>query len=729
MITYRIHFRGQVQGVGFRPAVFRMARHLKGSIRNSHTGAVLDLQADEAEVHRFLKQLLDNLPPLAQVAGYDIQILDLPPYTSFAIAPNDAQGEIALHITPDTAPCAACKGEVKETKNRRFAYAFTSCVDCGPRYGIVRQLPFTREQTTLGDFPMCQDCLREYEDPANRRFHAQTISCPACGPKVYLNGDPAEVWTRAKRLLEAGRTLAVKTLTGYLLCVDARQVAAITRLRQAKHRPRKPLALLYPDLDSIRAHFTLAPEQEMWLSQPAAPIVLLSPTEKNPLPVHLIAPPSQRLGVMLPASMLLHVLMQALGFPVVATSGNPSGQPLAYADEAAKDTLHPIADDFLTHTLPIAFPQDDSLIERDTLLLRRGRGYAPTLPASASSATLLAMGSDLKSSFALLHQGSCYGSPYIGNLENYAVQERYVQMMADYLALFRVHSPIVLVDAHPQYHSRLLADRIEKSTLHTVPHHEAHLAAVLGEHQLWNTPQKILGVVWDGMGWGKDGQIWGGEFFTYRAGAMHRVGHWAYFPWLAADKMSRDGRLPLLSLLHETEFESLAWQNFSLVEQRIYRRLLQQPTLYTSSVGRIFDAVALLLGIPVGTFEGEAAMMLEALARRGIHTHAHPLLTQEECQSQQPSPKLLLARVAEALCAGQNREKIAFCFHLTLALLILGQAEREEVEAVACSGGVFQNALLVQLLQQHIPRLYLHQRLPPNDENIAFGQIQHFLHP
>lgn len=739
--SWLIHISGIVQGVGFRPRVYQLARRrgLRGEVSNGPEGVKVRFQAEVDMAEEFYREVLREKPPLAHITEHRLQRTEPATFDGFTIVASEAVGPRRLLFTPDYALCDACRAEMRDPQDRRHGYAFITCTQCGPRYSIIRDLPYDRPLTTMADFPLCPTCQAEYDDPLRRRHFSQTNSCPDCGITLRLydrqqellqGRDVAPFIQAVVQRWQRGEVIAVKGIGGYLLTCDARSAEAVATLRQRKQRPFKPLAVMYPRLSDLGA-FSLSPDESEALQSPVAPIVLLRPAAGLDLAPGL-AEELNAVGVMLPYAPLLQRLLDAWGGPIVATSGNLSHAPIAFRP-AEGQALLSIADAVLSHERPIVLPQDDSVFRfapqsRQRLILRRSRGLAPTYFAGAQpppERSALAAGADLKACLGLTHQGNLYLSQYLGDLSHYDSQQNYQRTAEHLQRVLQAEPEVLLHDLHPGYHSHRLARAwAEARGLPTrgVQHHEAHFAAVLGENALLIQPEPVLGVVWDGTGYGHDGQIWGGEFFRYQAGELRRLAHLDYFPVLAGDKMAREPRLSAFALLPEAAAVQAA---FSPVEQQLYRQLRGKAQLQTSSMGRLFDAVAALLGLRQRqTYEGEAAMVLEATAARYLRH-----------QSAQPYPglglvpQLLMQRLQEDLAAGAGVGHLAARFHLTLVQWVAEVAEQHGLSRIAFSGGVFQNALLVDLLIERLtPRfqLYFHQQLSPNDENIAFGQLMHW---
>ncbi len=753
MRTHQIHIQGQVQGVGFRPFVYQLAqRHgLSGRVSNRSDGVWVTVNASEEGARAFLRALLREHPPMARITGHTIEAAPPQRFNDFLIVRSTTTDRTEVLLTPDLALCAACRAELNDAADRQQGYAFTSCTHCGPRYSIIQHLPYDRETTTMAPFALCADCQSEYYDPTDRRYYAQTNTCPTCAIPLQLHNheecvsdDPSRVVALAAEKLRAGALVAVKGIGGYLLLCDAANPMAISTLRTRKQRPAKPLAVLYPSLAMLRKDVPLPAAEQRLLTGAVAPIVLLPLTAavKQRIAHEQIAPQLDHFGVMLPYAPLLEVLLRELNFPLVATSGNLSGSPIVFAEPSA-DALTRLADYYLTNPREIVVPQDDSVVQysptaRQSIVLRRARGLAPTyLPApSGIQEGILALGGHRKSTFTYTHGGNVYVSQSLGDLDSYDAQQNYQNLLAHWLTLFGAPPTVVVTDQHPQYHTTELGVSLAAkyaAPVVAVPHHEAHFASVMGEHQLIDTEEAVLGVIWDGAGRGTDGQVWGGEFFIYQNHNFERVHHLAYFRHLLGDKMAREPRLSALSLLPEradvrgdlrSKFTDPEWQYYT-------RQLAQVEGLHTSSMGRLFDAVACLLGLADRTtYEGEAALLLEARAARYVQQHGYATLTsyfpEGTITSSIPTAPLIAGIRAD--CLRLSIEEIAARFHYSLAYLIHTVARQQDSRKVAFSGGVFQNALLVDMIHHQLSTeydLYFHQQLSPNDENLSFGQLLH----
>jgi hydrogenase maturation protein HypF len=719
--TFEIIISGQVQGVGFRPFVYGLAKQLqlKGSVSNNQDGVLIRINTSEEKAHEFLLAILSGAPEISFIQNHNVSEIAFSPYEDFQIVPSEKNHQINIPLTPDFAICESCKSEIRDVGNRRFGYAFTTCTNCGPRYSVTTMFPFERPNTTVSEFDMCLKCQTEYTNPEDRRFHSQTNSCSDCGIKLQLvdtdgrefNETQNNIIKKAAALIANGSILAIKNTNGYLLCCDANNKQAIQRLREKKRRPSKPFALLYPSIEKIKQDFEVSIPEEKALTSAIAPIVILNPKESiSDLELESIAPRLHQLGIMLPSSSLLILLMDELKIPIIATSGNIHSSPIISKKEEAVEKLIGVADYFLHHDLEISFPQDDSVVRfggEHQITLRRSRGLAPNYMGNTSmkNQKVLAMGAHLKSTFTFTPNSHTYVSPYFGNLDSYDVSERFQESITKYTALFETEPEVVLVDFHPQYQSNIIGSQLAtnwNAKLVSIQHHKAHFASVLGEHNLFESEEKILGVVWDGTGFGEDNSIWGGEFFSYHKNEMERLTHFEYVDWIAADKMAKEPRLSLLSVLPETD-RHIAKGKFSESEWKIYNKMLEKNSLKTSSVGRLFDAVAsLLLNIDSTSYEGEAAMLLENEASNYQDESYINFLSGNAYQV--IPTKTIIKGIHKAIEQGLPTAQIANSFIHTLSLVIINMANQNNYNYVVCSGGVFQNAILVKKLLEMAER-------------------------
>jgi hydrogenase maturation protein HypF len=732
----RARVEGTVQGVGFRPYVYRLAGELgvAGHVLNDARGVVVEIEAPSETVERFLARLAIEAPPLATIERVVSEQLEELGEHGFSIRESPAGGEPRAAVTPDSATCVDCLAELFDPRDRRFRYPFVNCTNCGPRFTIVRDIPYDRPNTTMARFEMCPACRAEYLDPDNRRFHAQPNACPDCGPRMQLIGAcTADPVAAAAQALLGGAIVAVKGIGGFHLACRADDEAAVARLRARKHREDKPFALMAPDLPAARALIHATAAHAALLRSPARPIVLGS---RRPSPIaDSVAPRSSELGVMLPYSPLHHLLAADTGTTLVMTSGNVSDEPIAFDDEDAAERLAGIADLFLVHDRPIETRTDDS-VARVTgdrpLLLRRSRGYVPAsvrLPLDCGR-HLLACGAELKNTFALAKGADAWVGHHVGDLQNYETLRSFTAGIEHFQRLFAVRPQAVAYDLHPEYLSTKHAQQLESVEPIGVQHHHAHLAACLAEH---GETAPALGAIFDGTGYGGDGTVWGGELLFgdlrgfERAGFLFPVrmpgGEAAIRqPWrMACAWLAASGTEPPVLPVDPRVWKQVA---------ELARSGVASPL--TTSVGRLFDAVAALCGVRAEvTYEGQAAAELEALAEPA-EAGTYPLPLRDEGGA----PVILDARptvtaVVDDLRAGAAVAKIAARFHNALAAATaeacVRAVDRRGTETVVLSGGVFQNRRLLESTRGFLRtaglRVLTPEALPPNDGGIAYGQL------
>ncbi len=747
--SYKIIFTGQVQGVGFRPYVYVLAlqHNLKGTVSNNEEGVIIYISGLKENVYLFYNSLIDNPPQVSKIQKHFLQEVELINYADFQIISSTKKGKLNLTLTPDFAICETCKNEISDPNNRRYNYPFTTCVNCGPRWAITNTFPFERNHTSIDEFKMCDACKSEYINPTDRRFHSQTNSCETCGISLQLIDNKqnkidileTNIFKKIALLINEGNIIAIKNTSGYLLCCDASNKQVIQKLRVKKNRPNKPFAILYPSLKLLKQHLDINDKQKTALTSTERPIVIIPKTNfKGNLALAELAPNLNQLGMMLPYSGILQLLANELTEPIVATSGNLHGSPIISENEESIEVLQNIADYFLHHNLTITNPQDDSVVKFSTkfeheVLFRRSRGYAPNYFSTQLSHNkkIMAMGGHLKSTIAFLPNDYFYISQYLGNLDNFEVYNRFTKTATNFISLFEQTPTIILADKHQGYQSTQYGKELSgqlKTKLYEIQHHKAHFASVLGEHELFDNDDSVLGVIWDGTGYGDDGQIWGGEFFIYQSKKIARISHFAYFDWLAGDKMAKEPRLSLFSL-SDFQMQSVLTEKFSEKELTIYQSLKKQNKLKTSSVGRLFDAVASLLRIcDVNTYEGEAAILLE---NQIINYDLKNCKTYCSVLDGNIIPtKLLLNNLYSDFIKGVKKEIIIANFLYTLAKNIFQVAKNKKINKIAFSGGVFQNTVLVDMLKEigeKEYKLYFNRNLAPNDENISYGQIMYYL--
>jgi len=747
--TYKIGITGQVQGVGFRPYVYSLATEfsLTGTVSNNEKGVIIFASGIEESILTFYNKLIKSPPPVSRIKESTFNQVEDISFDEFKIIPSQKGGQLNLSLTPDFAICNDCQYDIVNQDNRRYNYPFTTCVNCGPRWAITETFPFERNHTSIDEFPMCEECVEEYTNPIDRRFHSQTNTCKTCGIELVLVNNLGEKIETSKRslfnniaaLLLDGKIIAIKNTTGYLLCCNAENEQVVQSLRDKKNRPNKPFAVLYPSLDLLKNELHLDKVHVKALTSTERPITIISlENYKGKITLNNVAPGLSQLGVMLPYSGILQLMAKELSFPIVATSGNIHGSPIISENDEAFNKLNHVADYFLQHNLRITHPQDDSVVKfstkfKEEVFFRRSRGYAPNYfnASIVSDKKIMALGGHLKSSIAYFPNEFLYISQYLGNLDNFDVYERFTNTVLNFIDLFEQKPNVILADSHPTYQSTLYGKELAKqfsTEIYKIQHHKAHFAAVLGEHDLFDSDGSILGIIWDGTGYGEDGQIWGGEFFKYQSNIIDRTCHFEYFNWLAGDKMSKEPKLSLLSLAHD-DMQSVLSDKFSETEIAIYQSLKKNNKLKTSSVGRLFDAVASLLDIcDINTYEGEAAILLENYIIS--YDLADCKLYCSVLENNSIPTKELLYNLYLDFKNGNSKKNIITNFLFTLAMIIFQIADKHNLKNIALSGGVFQNTTLIDMIKEigeNNYKLYFNRNLAPNDENISYGQIMYYL--
>ncbi|MFH1853265.1 MAG: carbamoyltransferase HypF [Candidatus Neomarinimicrobiota bacterium] len=736
----RIRVNGIVQGVGFRPFIFNLAhRHrLGGFVTNASTGVIIEVQGPESAITEFLTAISRDAPPLALITEISASDLSLSGAGEFVITASDNQAPVATMISPDIAVCDDCRRELFDPADRRYRYPFINCTNCGPRYTIIEALPYDRPLTSMRDFKMCPACQAEYDDPANRRFHAQPNACPVCGPRLKLLNIDKQVIAAADpiketvRLLKAGKILAIKSLGGFHLAVDATDAVAVTELRRRKQREEKPLAVMVKDLTAARQICELTAAEEDLLVSPRAPIVLARKRADLPL-ADEVAPGNDRLGVMLPYTPLHHLLLAEYFDALVMTSANLSEEPICIANSEAFERLRNITDFVLVHDRDIYLRGDDSVfihLAGKNRPLRRSRGYAPApVLVKSVGAPLLAVGGELKNTVCLLQDDRAFMSQHIGDLENLEAYNFFRKTIDHLQKIFDTQPELIVHDLHPRYLSTQWAKE-QPVPLLGVQHHHAHLAAVLAEHRL---DEPVIGIIMDGTGYGSDGTIWGGEILIGDFSGFERFAAFEPLPLPGGDAAIKAPWRTAVAYLQDTFGDDLPDLPFlqEVEHQPISEMVAKNINCFpTSSCGRLFDAVAAMAGgRPTIRYEGQAAieLMQAAAAISGspfdFSFARNGALTQMEV-------KPLIRSVVEALRTGAGFAEIARRFHRTLIEIFSAIVEKARndsgIDKVVISGGVFQNQLLFENL---IPRLekgkfevFAHEQVPTNDGGIALGQ-------
>ena len=714
----RITLRGAVQGVGFRPFVYRLATEmaLTGWVLNSSSGLVVEVEGLPDQLTLFERRLEGERPKASVVTIRESAWIPVEGSTCFEIHASHADQGKSVNVLPDLATCEDCRNELLDPANRRFQYPFTNCTNCGPRYTIVVDIPYDRPNTTMKDFVLCPQCREEYENPANRRFHAQPNACPICGPQ--LEGTISET---AQALLR-GEIVGLKGIGGFQLLVDARQPAAVARLRQRKRREEKPFALMMPSLAIAREYCEISPAEQQLLESLAAPIVLLRPKAGTDIAAN-VAHCSPNLGVMLPYSPLHHLLMKECPFPLIATSGNLSDEPIAISNEEAASRLKNIADHFLMHNRPIVRACDDSVVRLTrgrAGILRRARGYAPLgILVGRDLPPVLAVGGHLKNTVAIAVGRDVFLSQHIGDLETLEARQAFERAIADLCRLYSFKPEAVVCDLHPDYASTHWAESSGLPVIR-VQHHQAHVAACAAENHVEGP---YLGISWDGTGYGLDGAIWGGEFFRVQGKRYERVAHLRPFDLPGGDAAVRQGWRSAASLMYEVLGKEQVFpesKGTAVSEARIVYMLDRGVNVVpTTSVGRLFDAVASIVGVArENRFEGHAAMLLENEIGTLRTEEAYPLSSGDWAP--------LVSGVMQDSRAGVPVSRIAARFHNALVNWIVEVAEQVKEKQIVLSGGVFQNRYLTEraaaVLESRGFVVYTHRQVPPNDGGIALGQ-------
>ncbi len=728
-----IRVRGIVQGVGFRPFAYRLAQRysLSGWVKNGVEGVEIHVEGAEPDLDAFARALLAEAPPAAKIASTDESVVACEAYAGFDIRESVSQGRPTVRISPDLATCDACVRELFDPADRRYRYPYINCTDCGPRYSIVTALPYDRPNTTMAEWRMCGACAREYHDPLDRRFHAQPIACPACGPTYVFARDGAaeprgyEAIVAAAEALCAGEIVAIKGIGGYLLACDPGNASAVAALRERKYRKERPFALMARDVETARELVALDAGGEALLASVARPIVLADARVRYAG----VAPDNRELGVMLPSAPLHHLLFAA-GAPraIVATSANRSNEPIAFEDPDALATLHGIADAFLIGERRIARRIDDSVARAaggSATVYRFARGYAPSAVARVpSTRPIIALGADLKNAVALAVDGQVFVSQHIGDLEHRSARDACEATIADLCATYGVvpADALVVHDAHPEYVSTAIAQGLSEHTL-AIQHHRAHVASVVAEREAWDTA--VVAFAFDGTGYGDDKTIWGGEMLAGSAsGGFTRVAHLRRAALPGGDAAARFPVQAAAGFLYEVDdLPDLRAEPFAFGSRYANARQLiarDVRCFATTSMGRLFDTVAALLGFTREvTFEAQAALWLEHIAAGAANAPEYELPLTGGAFDYRP----LLSRIAWDRARGAEAGSVARGFHLAVVRAIARAAAEYPRRPVVCSGGVFANGILSHELRAELgERVWFNAVVPTNDGGICLGQ-------
>ncbi|MCU1307019.1 MAG: (NiFe) hydrogenase maturation protein HypF [Acidobacteriaceae bacterium] len=757
----RIHVRGIVQGVGFRPFIYNLARRLglSGHVLNCSSGVSIEVEGSNAALLEFIERISSEAPPLARVEHISVEQLEICGVAGFTILDSvEESGEFVL-VSPDVSTCEECFRDITDPANRRYAYPFTNCTNCGPRYTIIQDIPYDRPKTTMAGFKMCADCQAEYDDPANRRFHAQPNACPACGPALSLanqksfapenghgfasGGLSLSILRDARQLLRQGKIGAIRGLGGFQLACDAQNEEAVRLLRKRKRRNDRPFAIMARDIAAVESFCIVSDDDRKALLSPQKPIVILQrrPQSETAIPAD-VSPQNNTIGVMLPYTPLHHVLFgDSPDSPpeftaLVMTSGNISEEPIVTKNDEAWHRMHSVADWFLFHNREIYMRVDDSVVrtfEGKTRALRRSRGFVPhPINLGIDVQEVLACGAELKNTFCLTKERYAILSQHIGDMENYETLVFFEETLNHLKKLFRVEPKAVAYDLHPDYLSTKFALKMDGRTKIGVQHHHAHIASCMAENGL---REKVIGVAFDGTGYGTDGQVWGGEFLVADYTGFERLAHFRYVPMAGGNAAVREPWRMALSHLYDASashdldlplHKEIEPKRLSLVENLITRRI---NTVQTSSCGRLFDAVASIIGLRQETnFEGQAAIELEQIAKNGID-ELYPFSIDDSEPWQIDTRPIIEAIVAD-IKRNRPAAHISAVFHNTVAEIIVEVCRRIRsrggIRNVCLSGGTFQNMYLLKRavvgLRSCGFEVFLHAEIPPNDGGISLGQ-------
>ena len=732
-----VKINGLVQGVGFRPFIYRLAIELNlcGFVMNNTEGVYIEVEGEEEKLREFLIKIEREKPKLARIDNIEFSLLEALDYKSFEIRESSKEGKIGAFLLPDVSVCDDCLKEILDPLDRRYKYPFTTCTNCGPRFTIAEAFPFDRENTTMKDFVMCSECSKEYKDPSNRRFHAQSIACSICGPWLSLyssSGDlvaeKEEALSLSVEFLKEGKILAIKGIGGFHLVCDATREDVVKLLRERKRRKEKPFAVMFKNLDELMNYAYITEVERNLLISPQRPIVLVKSKDKL---AYSVAPKLKRIGAFLPYSPLHYLLLNSLSFPVVATSGNLTGEPIVKDDEEALIKLSKIADFILIHNRHIRRRCDDSVVKVIGGIptpIRRSRGYVPE-PIKTPfrlNKKVLAVGGRLKNTFSIALENMVIVSQHVGDIENKESLETFEEMVFDFMKLYDFEPDIIVCDLHPRYETTQWAKSFSEERgipLISLQHHYAHILSCMVENLIEG---KVLGIAWDGLGYGEDGTLWGGEFLEVTYTDYKRLFHFKPFKLIGGERAIVEPARIALSLLFEVFGENAL--SFNLPSVRFYgERDIKNLFLawikginspLSTSAGRLFDAVASLLNISHRiSHEGQASMMLEDLYRDDVKDYYPFEIKGKEIDW---SPMLV------ALIEDKEKDKVPSRFINTLAHICLEVAKKVGLEKVCLSGGVMQNAPLVskiiELLEREKFKVYVHRKVPPNDGGLSLGQ-------
>ena len=737
----KLYVTGVVQGVGFRPFVYRLATELglKGYVLNSETGVAIEVEGEKKTLEEFLKRLQSENPPASKIFSIDKKFLDEIGYTGFEIRKSEKRGEVQVAVLPDLSTCRECLQELFDPKNRRFRYPFINCTNCGPRFTIILSLPYDRPNTTMREFKMCQKCREEYENPLDRRFHAQPNACPVCGPHVWLLNERGErVAERDEALkllvewLRKGKILAVKGLGGFHLICDATNGEAVSELRRRKRRQEKPFAVMFKDLNQIKEFAEVSSLEEIALTSVESPIVILN-QKKNTELAPSVSPDTKTVGAFLPYTPLHHLILRDFGKPIVATSCNLTDEPIMFKNSEVERVLGDLVDGALLHNREIARRCDDSVVKvmgGRVVPFRRSRGYAPLpvlLPFKLKR-PVLAVGPHMKVTVALGKGNRVYISQHVGDVDNVKAEEFFKETVRDLTELFEVEPEVVVSDYHPGYFTTKFAKDLFRDKLIQIYHHHAHAVSVMAENEV-PLDSKVIAFTFDGTGYGTDGKVWGGEVLISGYTEFERALHLKYFPLPGGDRAVKEPYRVAVSLLKAVgekpeELLKVEPQKLSLVSQMVDREV-NSPL--TSSMGRLFDGVSAILGIRYSVnYHAQGAILLEEVSSRSREDGFYPF----KIENGEIDWRDLISALISDVKRGVSPSDVGMKFHNTVVKIVVDSARllREEtgLDTVALSGGVFQNRILTEKCLRELPahgfKVLVHQVVPPNDGGVSLGQ-------
>ena len=740
-----IGITGIVQGIGFRPFIYNLAQKhsIRGWVLNNEKGVLIDAESEDGNLDRFIQDIPKLAPPLARIESFDVKYLEPLGYSTFEIRKSEETQEKFVLISPDVATCDQCLSELSSPKNFRYRYPFINCTLCGPRFTIIRDIPYDRHRTTMAPFVMCPVCQKEYEDPSDRRFHAQPNACSACGPSLHLEDTegkevPGDPIVKTLDLLSKGRIIAIKGLGGFHLACDARNRDAVSSLRSRKFREDKPFAVMCQNLEEVKEHCEVNKEEGKLLLSVERPIVILRRKENSPV-TNAVAPYQDTLGVMLPYSPLHHLLLNSPLKTLVMTSGNVSDEPISYRNKEAIRRLSKIADYFLFHNREIHMRCDDSvtrIFEGQPYILRRSRGYVPSpIKLSFPLEMILACGGELKNTFCLTRGQYAFISHHIGDLENLETLTSFEEGIEHFKRLFYIEPKAVTYDLHPDYLSTQYALSIPDIPRMGVQHHHAHIVSAMAENGMEGD---VIGVALDGTGFGLDGTIWGGEFIRSNLRDFDRLAHLKKVPMPGGSMAIKEPWRMAMVYLSEAFGDETTKLKIDLIRRidpqkwDVLKRAIEKKinTPLTSSMGRFFDAVSSLLSVrDEARYEGQAAIELEMIADHGIKEE-YPFHIQKDEKPMVVDSQEMIRGIVRDLIDGAPNSEISGKFHRTIARLIVETCEtirsKEKLNRVVLSGGVFQNIFLLSLVTEGLKRsafdVYTHHLVPTNDGGISLGQ-------